>query len=186
MNSSNLKSSDNTFIFSLESQNWRKFDAQQGGIAPGLYRAFFNVTEEPSDTFVDTQGWTKGVIFINGFNLGRFNKLGPQQRLYLPAPLLKKGQNTVSCKAHCWKNVLKLKIFLRFLFSSNSYQNPAFLSRMSPIWGSRQSFIFRKWSHVHVKKWATKFITSFCKPIKIMPCQEHGISWNVTPIHNIR
>ena len=48
---------------------------------------------EPADTFVDLAGWTKGAVWINGFNLGRFWDIGPQRRLYLPAPLLRKGSN---------------------------------------------------------------------------------------------
>jgi beta-galactosidase len=50
--------------------------------------------EELCDTFVDFGGFGKGCIFVNGFNLGRFWD-SPQKRLYLPAPLLKKGRNTI-------------------------------------------------------------------------------------------
>jgi beta-galactosidase len=42
------------------------------------------------------QGWTKGNAFINGFNLGRYWKEGPQRTLYVPAPVLKTGNNKVS------------------------------------------------------------------------------------------
>jgi len=42
------------------------------------------------------QGWSKGVVFINGFNLGRYWHVGPQRTLYLPAPLLKHGLNQVT------------------------------------------------------------------------------------------
>jgi len=35
----------------------------------------------------------KGVVWINGHNLGRYWNIGPQTRLYCPAPLLKKGEN---------------------------------------------------------------------------------------------
>ena len=42
------------------------------------------------------QGWTKGVVFLNGINLGRYWKVGPQKTLYVPAPLLKRGINKVS------------------------------------------------------------------------------------------
>lgn len=45
------------------------------------------------DTFVDLTGFGKGCVIVNGFNLGRFWEIGPQKRLYLPAPLLKKGHN---------------------------------------------------------------------------------------------
>ena len=31
----------------------------------------------------------------NGFNLGRFWNIGPQKKLYIPAPLLKKGDNEI-------------------------------------------------------------------------------------------
>ena len=33
---------------------------------------------------------------VNGFNIGRFwNTAGPQKTLYVPAPLLKKGDNEI-------------------------------------------------------------------------------------------
>ncbi|KAJ7550724.1 hypothetical protein O6H91_07G114700 [Diphasiastrum complanatum] len=48
----------------------------------------------PADTFLSLRHWTKGVAFINGYNLGRFWPLrGPQCTLYIPAPLLKYGDN---------------------------------------------------------------------------------------------
>lgn len=51
--------------------------------------------EECQDTFVDMTGWGKGVVFVNGYNLGRFWEKGPQYKLYLPAPLLKRGVNEI-------------------------------------------------------------------------------------------
>lgn len=61
---------------------------------PAFYRFVFEV-EEAGDTFLDFEGWGKGCAFINGFNLGRFWEIGPQKRLYIPAPLLKKGKNEI-------------------------------------------------------------------------------------------
>lgn len=52
------------------------------------------------------QGWSKGVVIVNGFNLGRYWHVGPQRTLYLPAPLLKKGRNEV----RCWRGLLVLYI----------------------------------------------------------------------------
>lgn len=46
------------------------------------------------------QGWTKGVIFINGRNLGRYWNIGPQETLYLPGPWLHPGSNEVSSPLH--------------------------------------------------------------------------------------
>ena len=76
-------------------QNWRPFTSAQ---APGplLVRGSFLVNTV-ADTFVDMSGWGKGVVFVNGFNLGRYwSTVGPQKTLYLPAPLLKVGFNTVT------------------------------------------------------------------------------------------
>lgn len=61
---------------------------------PTFYRGSFEV-KEVGDTYLDFEGWEKGVVFINGFNLGRYWKAGPQKRLYLPAPLLKEGTNEI-------------------------------------------------------------------------------------------
>ena len=41
------------------------------------------------------QGWTKGVVFLNGINLGRYYNEGPQETLFVPGPWLNKGDNTV-------------------------------------------------------------------------------------------
>ncbi|MFC4601052.1 glycoside hydrolase family 35 protein [Cohnella hongkongensis] len=59
---------------------------------PTFYRGTFRV-EERSDTFVRFDGWTKGVAFLNGFNLGRYWEVGPTRTLYVPAPLLREGEN---------------------------------------------------------------------------------------------
>lgn len=61
---------------------------------PTFYKGSFEV-KEVGDTYLDFEGWEKGVVFINGFNLGRYWKAGPQKRLYLPAPLLKEGKNEI-------------------------------------------------------------------------------------------
>ncbi len=61
--------------------------------APTFLRGSFSV-EKPADTFLRLDGFTKGVAFVNGFNLGRYwNTAGPQKTLYVPAPLLKVGHN---------------------------------------------------------------------------------------------
>lgn len=61
---------------------------------PVLYKGTF-ATNSPGDTFLDMEGWGKGIVFVNGHNLGRYWKVGPQQTLYLPGCFLKKGDNTV-------------------------------------------------------------------------------------------
>ena len=61
---------------------------------PAFHRASFTVVS-PGDCFVALPGWDKGVVWVNGFNLGRYWKRGPQQALYLPGPLLHAGDNEV-------------------------------------------------------------------------------------------
>jgi beta-galactosidase len=47
------------------------------------------------DTYFDMSSYDKGVVYINGHNLGRYWNTGPQQRLYCPASWLKKGKNEI-------------------------------------------------------------------------------------------
>lgn len=61
---------------------------------PAFYRGSFDL-KQVGDTFLDTSRWNKGVVWVNGHNLGRFWRIGAQQTLYLPAPWLKKGRNEV-------------------------------------------------------------------------------------------
>lgn len=61
---------------------------------PAFYRFELDI-DELCDTFLDTDGFGKGCAFVNGFNIGRFWEIGPQKRLYIPAPLLQIGKNTI-------------------------------------------------------------------------------------------
>lgn len=70
------------------------FDEGYSEGVPAFYRFEFEA-DDLCDTFLELDGFGKGCAFVNGFNLGRFWDIGPQKRLYLPAPLLKKGVNTI-------------------------------------------------------------------------------------------
>jgi beta-galactosidase len=48
-----------------------------------------------ADTFIDFTNYTKGIIWINGHNLGRYWNIGPQKRLYCPASWLREGLNEI-------------------------------------------------------------------------------------------
>ncbi len=61
---------------------------------PTLYAGSFDV-KQTGDVFLDMRGWGKGIVFVNGHNLGRYWKVGPQQTLYLPGCWLNKGKNEV-------------------------------------------------------------------------------------------
>jgi hypothetical protein len=50
----------------------------------------------PADTFLDMTGWGKGLLWINGFNVGWYwPLLGPQMTTYIPGPLLRLGDNAI-------------------------------------------------------------------------------------------
>ncbi|MFY0255000.1 beta-galactosidase family protein [Chitinophaga sp. 30R24] len=51
--------------------------------------------DKPGDTYIDMSAWKKGIVWVNGHNLGRYWEIGPQHRLYCPAPWLKQGINEI-------------------------------------------------------------------------------------------
>uniref|UniRef100_G3UE42 Galactosidase beta 1 like 2 n=1 Tax=Loxodonta africana TaxID=9785 RepID=G3UE42_LOXAF len=51
---------------------------------PAFFLGGLSVGPSPSDTFLKLEGWEKGVVFVNGLNLGRYWNIGPQETLYLP------------------------------------------------------------------------------------------------------
>jgi beta-galactosidase len=57
-----------------------------------LYYTFIKL-DAVGDTFLDMSKFGKGMVWVNGHNLGRYWKIGPQQTLYLPGCWLKKGDN---------------------------------------------------------------------------------------------
>lgn len=61
---------------------------------PVVYEGTFTLNET-GDTFIDMENWGKGIIFINGINIGRYWKVGPQQTLYIPGVWLNKGENKI-------------------------------------------------------------------------------------------
>lgn len=79
---------------------------------PQLFNFPFQIQTESSigDTYLSLgPGWTKGVAFINGFNLGRYWNVGPQQTLYIPREILVKGFNNLQIfELYTWSNSVEL------------------------------------------------------------------------------
>nr|WP_231648602.1 hypothetical protein [Saccharothrix sp. NRRL B-16348] len=65
-------------------------DGAVGG--PVLVRAEFTL-DEPADLHLDTDGWGRGVVWVNGLCLGRYSSRGPQRTLYAPGPITRAGVN---------------------------------------------------------------------------------------------
>ena len=61
----------------------------------GLFFEGSFTLDQTADTYLDMSGFKKGVVWVNGHNLGRYWYAGPQYHLYCPASWLKKGKNEV-------------------------------------------------------------------------------------------
>lgn len=74
-----------------EKLSFQKLDTQSTpAITAVFFHATFDAGKQPNDTFLSLANWSKGVAFINNFNLGRYwPAKGPQKTLYVPANILK-------------------------------------------------------------------------------------------------
>ena len=75
-------------------QKKHHFSRQGKNNGPAWYKGTFTLSKT-GDTFLDMSTWGKGMVWVNGKNLGRFWKIGPQQTLYMPGCWLKKGENEI-------------------------------------------------------------------------------------------
>lgn len=83
------------FRLPFNDTEWIQFSKNKGEIAgPVMYKGTFDL-EKVGDTFLDMRDWGKGIVFVNGHNLGRYWEIGPQQTLYLPGCWLKEKGNTI-------------------------------------------------------------------------------------------
>jgi len=64
---------------------------------PVWYRGTFKTSNSgmAADTFLQLPGGVKGVVFVNGVNLGRYWTIGPQQELFVPGAYLKQNEDNV-------------------------------------------------------------------------------------------
>ena len=69
---------------------------------PVFLKGHFKAGE--GDCFVNMKGFTKGYVFVNGFNLGRYWDIGPQRALYLPGTLLKEENEIIVFELENYKN----------------------------------------------------------------------------------
>jgi len=75
------------------SDGWNFGDHARKG-RPCVYSGTFKL-RHTGDTFLDMSDAGKGIVFINGHNLGRYWNVGPQQTLYVPGAWLNKGKNEI-------------------------------------------------------------------------------------------
>ena len=98
---------DKATLDGTELSNWRiynlpvdyEFQAkakfiEKPSVGPAWYKASFDL-KETGYTYLDMSSWGKGMVWVNGYNLGRFWKIGPTQTLCVPGCYLKKGKNEI-------------------------------------------------------------------------------------------
>lgn len=77
---------------------WEPIVQESPTFSPTFYLGTLAIPKRsgPSDTYIKPVGWGKGMIWVNGHNLGRFwESKGPQHALFVPAPFLVAGDNEI-------------------------------------------------------------------------------------------
>ena len=85
-------------VFNLPMDKKYIFELRSSGRTqnkPGIFFRGNFFLEKAEDTFFDLTNYTKGILWINGHNLGRYWNIGPQKRLYCPASWLSTGLNEI-------------------------------------------------------------------------------------------
>ena len=81
-------------LSSFEQVDYAEGRGQGSKVLPALIKTSFRA-EEANDTFISLADAGQGFLYVNGFCVGRYWNRGPQQSLYIPAPLVKAGENEV-------------------------------------------------------------------------------------------
>ena len=85
-----------TYSLTMDDLTTLNFDGEKPNNAPTFYCGELLIDQKPCDTYIRLDGFTKGFVTINGFNIGRYyTPAGPQKTLYVPAPILKTGKNQI-------------------------------------------------------------------------------------------
>jgi len=79
---------DNAYIKSIAPST---IDAARRGT---FFKGKFTL-KSTADVFINMSAYKKGMVWVNGHNLGRYWEIGPQKKLYCPAPWLSKGENEI-------------------------------------------------------------------------------------------
>lgn len=79
---------DHKFIYDLRSSS--KIVDKPGIFFKGNFSLAYT-----GDTFIDIANYKKGIVWVNGHNLGRYWDIGPQKRLFCPASFIRPGMNEI-------------------------------------------------------------------------------------------
>lgn len=71
---------------------WKRGESRDH--VPCFFKGTFDAKHDV-DTFIDFSNFGHGYIWVNGFNLGRYDSIGPQMTLYVPGVLLNDTNNEI-------------------------------------------------------------------------------------------
>ncbi|XP_044478764.1 beta-galactosidase 17-like isoform X1 [Mangifera indica] len=85
---------------SIQQSARKKLEHKQESLSkePAFFTGRFSIDKvnQVKDTYISFSGWGKGIAFVNEFNIGRYwPSFGPPCNLYVPAPILRDGENVV-------------------------------------------------------------------------------------------
>lgn len=98
-------------VISIPLEHVEDVDYTRGaGRYPIFFRGTFAAASQ-AECFVELEHFTKAMVYVNGFHLGRFWSVGPQRTLYLPGALLRTdrpNEIVVLELEHCTEPSLKI------------------------------------------------------------------------------
>lgn len=69
-------------IYILHNSKWKSYEDSNSA---AVHQSILEIHDSPNDTFLNyNTKWKSGVTFVNGFNIGRNDIIGPQKTLYIP------------------------------------------------------------------------------------------------------
>ena len=94
---------------------------------PAFFKATFTLGRAGVDTYLSLPGFAKGAAWVNGLALGRYwNDQGPQRTLYVPAPLIKAGENElVILELHTAPSALSVDFVTRAVWAVSARRDGA-------------------------------------------------------------
>jgi beta-galactosidase len=82
------------YSYTMESLDGLEYKKGTDSRLPAFFRGRFSA-EEGKECFVRFDAFKKGLIWINGFMLGRYWERGPQEALYIPGSILRRENEIV-------------------------------------------------------------------------------------------
>jgi hypothetical protein len=83
------------FSLPMDPDYIKNLNPSKADLRPGVFFRGEFALEKVADTYIDMSNYKKGLVWVNGHNLGRYWDIGPQYALYCPAPFLVPGRNEI-------------------------------------------------------------------------------------------